>query len=66
MHLQELDKAGWLPIKTVGEPGVQGATVIGIQGIGVSVPIAAAVAAITVGFAVDLHMPKGMMFVIGT
>lgn len=42
-------KAGILPIKTVGEPGVHGAAVTGIQGIGVNTPSAAAVAAATMG-----------------
>ena len=46
-------------------PGAQGA-VTGTQGIGVSVPIAAAVADATVGLAVDMHMPNVGMFVSGT
>jgi hypothetical protein len=33
---------------------------------GVSTPIAAAVAAATEGFAGDMHIPNGMMFTIGT
>jgi hypothetical protein len=33
---------------------------------GVSTPKAAAVAAATCGFAMEVHIPKGMMFVIGT
>ena len=37
-----------------------------MQGIGVSTPRAAAVAAATVGFAIELHIPNGMMFTIGT
>jgi hypothetical protein len=45
-------------------PGVQG-VVTGTQGIGVSTPKAAAVAAATVGFARLVHMPNGAMFVIG-
>jgi hypothetical protein len=36
-----------------------------MQGIGVSTPIAAAVAAATVGLEGDWHIPKGMMLVIG-
>lgn len=44
---------------TVGEPGIQGAVVTGMQGIGVKTPNAAAVAEATVGFAGDEHMPKG-------
>jgi hypothetical protein len=39
--------------------------VTGMQGIGVRTPSAAAVAAATVGFAREMHMPKGGMFTIG-
>lgn len=56
---------GKLSSFTVGEPGAHGAGVQGIQGIGVSAPIAAAVAAATDGFAMLLHRPKGLMFTIG-
>ena len=45
-------------------PGLQG-MVTGTHGMGVSVPIAAAVAAATVGFVWDLHIPNGRMLVIG-
>ncbi len=55
-----------LAICTVGEPGTQGATVMGMHGMGVSTPRAAAVAAATMGLAMDWHMPKGMMFIMGT
>ena len=48
-----------------GADVLQGAGVTGIQGIGVKTPSAAAVAAATVGFAMELHMPKGMIFTIG-
>lgn len=65
MHCEELFSAGLLAIKTVGEPGVHGAGMTGTQGMGVSTPSAAAVAAATVGFAKDWHMPKGMMLTIG-
>jgi hypothetical protein len=65
MHWQEACKAGLLPIITVDEPGVQGALVTGIQGCGVSTPIAADVAAATCGFEGVVHMPKGGMFTIG-
>ena len=57
--------AGWPPINTVGEPGAQGAAVAGMQGIGVNTPSAAAVAAATVGFAGQLHMPNGMTLTMG-
>jgi hypothetical protein len=63
--LDELFSEGLFPIITVGEPGAQGAGVTGIQGIGVSTPKAAAVAAATVGLAMDWHMAKGMIFNIG-
>ena len=49
----------------MGAPGTQGAGVLGMQGMGVSTPSAAAVAAATVGFATDMHMPNGMMFTRG-
>jgi hypothetical protein len=50
---------------TVGAPGVQGDGVTGMHGIGVSTPRAADVAAATSGFAIDMHIPNGMMFTIG-
>lgn len=65
INLDVLLKAGLPPINTVGLPGAQGAAVTGIQGIGVSTPIAAAVAAATVGLAGELHMPKGVIFIMG-
>lgn len=46
-------------INTVGEPTIQGAAVAGIQGIGVSTPKAAAVAAATAGLRILLHIPNG-------
>jgi hypothetical protein len=46
-------------------PTTQGAGVTGTQGIGVKTPKAAAVAAATVGFDGELHMPKGGIFKIG-
>jgi len=65
MALEVLLRAGMFPIRTVGEPGLHGATVLGMQGIGVSTPKAAEVAAATVGLAIDVHMPKVMMFTSG-
>ena len=47
MHVQVFVNAGLPPIKTVGEPGVQGVPVAGMQGWGVNTPNAAAVAAAT-------------------
>jgi hypothetical protein len=66
MSLQLLSSAGRLAISTVGAPGTQGAAVAGMQGIGVSTPKAAAVAAATIGLAGLWHMPNGIMFIKGT
>ncbi len=60
-----LFSAGKVPIITVGLPGAQGAASAGMQGIGVSTPKAAAVAAATVGFDGQVHIPKGRIFTIG-
>lgn len=65
MHIETLLRAGIPPIMKVAEPGVQGAGITGTQGIGVSTPKAAAVAEATVGLAIDMHMPKGGMFIMG-
>lgn len=54
--------AGRFLIKTLGFPGAQGAGILGMHGIGVSTPMAAEVAAATVGFAKDIQFPKGIMF----
>ena len=54
-----------LATSTCAEPGTQGDVVMGIHGIGVSTPSAADVAAATVGFEIEVHMPKGGMFTIG-
>jgi hypothetical protein len=66
-HLQVLSlvSAAWFPIFVFEAPGLHGPVVTGIHGAGVGVPMAAAVAAATVGFACVLHMPKGMMFFMG-
>ena len=66
INLQLLFKAGFLAIMTVGEPGAQGAGVTGTQGMGVSTPRAAVVALATVGLDNEVHIPKGMIFFIGT
>lgn len=60
-----LFNAGFPPMSTVGDGGTHGAVVAGMHGIGVNTPRAAAVAAITVGLEGELHIPNGMMFVIG-
>ena len=65
IHFELLLRAGLLPIITVAEPGDQGAAITGMQGMGVNAPIAAAVAAATVGLAIERHMPKGGMLTIG-
>ena len=67
MHINwcVLSSVGILSSKTVGTPVIHGAGVFGIQGIGVSTPIAAAVAAATVGFAGLIHIPNGMILTIG-
>jgi hypothetical protein len=51
---------------TIGFPGVHGVGVAGTHGIGVNTPRAALVAAATVGFARELHIPKGATFIMGT
>lgn len=50
----------------VGEPGFQGATVDGMQGVGVNTPKAAVVADAVVGNASEAHAPNGKIFTIGT
>src|ERR1700733_7161707 len=68
MHIscETLSSEGKFPSNTVGAPAIHGAGVAGMQGIGVSTPRAAAVAAATVGLAGDVHIPKGMILTIGT
>jgi|SRR5471030_56802 len=58
-------KAGRLPINTVGAPATHGPAGIGMQGIGVSTPSAAAVAAITIGFDGLAHRPNGGTLTMG-
>lgn len=52
-------------MRTVGEPGVHGDSVLGMQGMGVRTPRAADVAEATIGLAKDAHMPKEGMLTIG-
>ena len=52
-------------VLTFGEPGVQGAGVLGTQGMGVRTPAAAAVADAVAGNAGERQTPKGGMFTIG-
>ena len=64
-HLEVLFNAGIPLTRTVGDPGAHGPAMTGMQGTGVSTPIAAAVAATTMGLASELHMPNGAIFSIG-
>jgi hypothetical protein len=64
LHMEVLLRAGIPPIMQVAEPGAQG-IVTGIQGMGVRTPSAAAVAAATVGLAIDMHIPNGGMLTMG-
>jgi len=52
-------------MRIVGFPGVHGADKHGMQGIGDKTPKAAAVAAATVGFAMEWHIPNGRIFLNG-
>lgn len=65
INVDVLSRVGMSASNTVGAPGTHGATVAGIHGMGVRTPIAAAVAAATIGFAGDMHMANGMMFTNG-
>lgn len=65
IHLQLLLRAGGVLIEKVGVPGIQGAGITGTQGAGVGTPPAAAVAAITTGFILELHIPKGGILAMG-
>jgi len=65
MHFDGSSNAGAPPINTVGAPGIQGATVIGKQGMGVNAPSAAAVAAATIGLPNELHVPNGRILTMG-
>lgn len=65
MALESLVRAGFPPMSTVGLPGTHGPGMTGMQGMGVNTPIAAAVAAATVGFAIEVQVAKGGMFTIG-
>ena len=65
MHFDVLFSPGMPRMRTVGEPGTQGAGTTGTQGIGCKC-FAAIVAARTVGLAIDLHIPNGGIFMTGT
>jgi len=66
LHVEVSLSAAMFPICIVGDPGVHGAGITGTHGAGVGVPKAAVVAAATAGFDWVVHIPKGMMFFIGT
>jgi hypothetical protein len=66
VNVERLSRAGIPANITVGAPATQGDGVTGMQGMGVSTPRAAAVAAATAGFAGEMHIPNGMMFTRGT
>ena len=53
-------------MNTVGAPATQGSVVAGMHAIGVNTPSAAAVAAATIGLEGLVHIPKGVIFAIGT
>ena len=61
LHLEVSLSPGRPPTEIWTEPGAQGAGVTGIHGRGVSTPNAAEVAAATVGFESEVHIPKGKM-----
>lgn len=65
VQVDVLFNAGIPPSMTVADPGAQGATVLGMHGIGVNTPNAAAVADATVGLARDMHTPNVGMFTSG-
>ncbi len=53
---------GTPPRTAVADPGDQGPAGVGVHGMGVSVPISAAVAPATAGFTMLEQTPKGRMF----
>ena len=57
---------GTPPRTAVADPGDQGPAGVGVQGMGASVPISAAVAPATAGFAILEQTPKGRIFKKGT
>lgn len=67
LHIKVLDlfRAVLFLIETVIAPGAQGAVVTGMQGIGVSTPSAAEVAAATCGFETVVHIAKDGILTIG-
>lgn len=66
MHVLSSLSAGRPPSRIVLVPGAQGAATIGVHACGVRTPEAAAVAEATAGLAIELHMPKPLIFLYGT
>ena len=58
--------AGKLPKKILSDGFDHGEAITGVHGCGVKTPKAAAVAAETAGLPIELHIPNGAIFVIGT
>ena len=65
ISFEELLRVGMFPSNTFGFPGAHGAMVMGMHGIGVNTPSAAAVAAATMGLAILMQVPKGRIFMNG-
>ena len=63
--VSQAPNAGKGPNITLGDPGAQGLTGTGTQGMGTRTPKAAAVAAATSGLAKLVHTPKGRIFTKG-
>jgi hypothetical protein len=65
ISFESMFSAGIPPTTTVGAPTAHIPAGTGTHGIGVGTPIAAAVAAMTIGLAMLLHMPNGGTLTIG-
>jgi hypothetical protein len=61
-HVEAAVSAALPPMRTSGAPGDHGELIEGTHGCGVNTPWAADVATWTCGFAIELHMPKDVMF----
>ena len=66
IHMSPSETTGPVDNRTLVFFGTQQEAIAGTQGIGVKTPKAAAVAAATVGFARDIHIPKVGIFTSGT
>jgi hypothetical protein len=65
ISFESVFNAGIFPIRTVGEPVIQGPVGTGTQGMGVKTPRAAAVADATAGLARLEHTPNGGTLTMG-